>query len=131
MFTAEQIKELSGNKNVVRCGERSITYDNGFKRIAVGQYNDQGLSSTEIFINAGFDIGVVGKHTPKECLRRWNGTYRTRGVEGLKESRGRVGGRSKTKELPDADKVKRLEMEVAYLTAENDFLVRLRAKRAE
>ena len=51
--------------------------------------------------------------------------------EGFIESRGRAGGRIKTKNLSDADKIKRLEAQVAYLKAENDFLAKLRAKRAE
>ena len=37
-------------------------------------------------------------------------------------------GRPKTKGLTDTDKIKRLKIEVAYLKAKNDFLVKLRAK---
>lgn len=32
---------------------------------------------------------------------------------------------------PEADRVRRLELKVLYLEAENDFLAKLRAKRAE
>jgi hypothetical protein len=41
------------------------------------------------------------------------------------------GGRFKTKGLTETEKIKKLEAEVAYLKAENDFLAKLRAKRAE
>jgi hypothetical protein len=44
--------------------------------------------------------------------------------------RGRGGGRPRVKGT-DADKIKWLEAKVAYLKAENDFLVKLRAKRSE
>ncbi len=131
LFTEEQIKKLSNNVNVARCSERSITYGNEFKKAAIKQYNEQFLTSKEIFINAGFDMGVIGKGTPKECLKRWNKLYRAKGIEGLAESRGWAGGRTKTKNLSDTDRIKRLEAQVAYLKAENDFLAKLRAKRAE
>ncbi len=53
-------------------------------------------------------------------------------MEGLAETRGKgSSGRPRTKNLSDTDKIKRLETQVAYLKAENDFLAKLRAKRAE
>lgn len=132
-FTKEQVDELSKNDNVSRCSEKSITYSKYFKRAAIKQYNEQGLSSGEIFRLAGFDLKMIGKDMPKESLRRWNRVYRTKGMEGLIESRGKAGkgGRPKTKGLTEADKIKRLEAEVAYLKAENYFLAKLRAKRRE
>lgn len=70
---------------------------------------------------------------PAESLRRWNNVYRTKGIEKLSvENRGRDGGRPpKIKDATEKDKIKRLEAEVAYLKAENDFLAKLRAKRRE
>jgi len=131
IFTEEQIKELSTNKNVVRCSERSITYSKSFK-ISVVKLYEQGLTSTEIFRQASFDLRVIGKKQPTRCLRRWNKSFRKRGAEGLSETRGRnSSGRPKTKDLLEADKIKRLETEVAYLKEENDFLAKLRAKKAE
>ena len=131
IFTKEQIEKLTNNVNVAKCGERSITYSNEFKKAAIKQYNEQFLTSTEIFRNAGFDIEIIGKETPKDCLKRWKRLYKTKGVEGFVESRGRAGGGTKTKNLSDADRIKRLELQVAYLKAENHFLAKLRAKRAE
>lgn len=109
---------------------KSIAYSKNFKIRAVKLYND-GLTPTEIFRKEGFDLNVIGKDKPKECLKRWNKVYRAKGEEGLIiETRGRLGGRPKKPEdKTDADKIKRLEAEVAYLKAENDFLVKLRAKR--
>ena len=131
IFTEGQIEKLSNNINVAKCSERSITYSNEFKKTAIKQYNEQFLTSKEIFISAGFDMEVIGSSTPKECLKSWNKVYKTRGLEGFIESRGRAGGRTKTKNLSDTDRIKRLEIQIAYLKAENDFLAKLRAKRAE
>ena len=129
IFSKDQINELSKNENVARCSERSITYAKAFKIRAVRQY-EAGLTSREIFEDGGFDSEITGKEKPKECLKAWNKIYKAKGTAGLAvETRGRGGGRPKTKELTDADKIKRLETEVAYLKAENDFLAKLRANK--
>ena len=131
IFTGEQIKDLLKNKNIKRCSERSITFSREFKINSIHLY-EQGLISTEIFRQAGFDLGVIGKDKPKGYLRDWNSVVRKKGLEGLSEVRGKNSrGRPKTKNLTKEDKVKRLEAEVAYLKTENDFLAKLRAKRAE
>jgi len=119
------------NENVSGCSERSITYSNDFKIKAVKLYK-QGLTSREIFKQAGFDLNTIGRDQPQSCLKRWNKTWRAKGEGGLAiETRGRTGRPKKPKDLSDADKIKWLEAEIAYLKAENDFLAKLRAKRAE
>ena len=131
IFTSKQILELLKNKAVAKCSEKSITYSNPFKLKAVELYG-QGLSSSEIFRQSGFDLQVIGKKIPIECLKRWNRKYKATGTTGLSietRGRGRGGGRPKTKGLTDANKIKSLEMEVAYLKAENDFLAKLRADK--
>lgn len=131
IFTSEQIDQIAKNENVSRCSERSITYSKDFKMKSVKLYQE-GLTSTEIFRQAGFDLNLLGRDQPKSCLKRWNKSFRTKGESGLKETRGSAGGRpKKPRDKSDADKIKRLEIENAYLKAENDFLARLRAKRAE
>lgn len=131
-FTQEQIDAMLKNANVSCCSERSVTYTKDFKLLAVKLY-EQGFMSSEIFRQAGFDLDVIGRHQPKECLSRWLDLFRTRGVDGLSDQRGKTGrgGRPKTKGVTDMDRIKRLEAEVAYLKAENDFLATLRARRAE
>lgn len=131
-FTPGQISELLKNKNVVKCSPKAITYSKDFKLIAVKQYDEEGKTSTEIFREAGFDRRVVGEDTAKQRVGDWARIFRTKGILGLtKETRGRGGGRPKTKGLTDADKMKRMAIEIAYLKAENSFLDALRAKRAE
>ena len=134
MFTKEQIQALLENENVAKCSEKSITYSPEFKLNAIRQYYDCGLSPVQIFVDAGFDLSMIGKQTPKYCLRDWKRVHRKNGADGLlKERRGRSkgGGRPKTKNLTDQEKIEKLEATVAYLKAENDFLAKLRAAREE
>jgi len=129
IFSKEEVQYLLENVNVTKCSAKSITYSKNFKLTAINQYVEQGLSPREIFRQAGFKLEVIGKDKADDCLRRWRTTFRNKGAEGLTETRGKGqgGGRPKTRELTDADKIKRLETEVAYLKAENDFLAKLRA----
>lgn len=131
-FTKEQIEVLQRNEHVAKCSEKAITYSKEFKRKAVKQYQEEGMMAKEIFRQAGFDLNVISQKKPKQCLERWNKVYGAKGYAGLaKESRGGGSGRPKIKGLSDQDKIKRLETQVAYLKAENDFLAKLRAKRRE
>lgn len=120
---------LLNNKNVEKCSERSILYRQDFKILAIREYV-QGLPSSEIFKQAGFDIGIIGDDIPKECIRRWLKIFKEKGESGLKtDGRGKSGGRPKgIAGLTDKEKVKRLEVEVAYLKEENRFLAKLRKK---
>ena len=83
----------------------------------------------EIFEQAGFDLQIIAKDTPKECLGRWRRIVDRKGTSGLAESRGRNGDRTKTKNMSDKERMEYLEAKVAYLEAENDFLAKLRAQR--
>jgi transposase-like protein len=131
-LTENQIKELLANKNVKNCSDKSITYSKAFKVRAVKRYYEDGCSPGMIFKEAGFDSQIIGQDVPDDCLQRWKTTYKTRGIKSLNsEARGKHhrGGRPRTKGLTDTDKVNRLEIEVAYLKAENYFLVKLRAAK--
>jgi transposase-like protein len=132
IFTRKQINELLKNPYVTRCSEMAITYTGEFKARTVNLHREQHMTAKEIFIKSGFDLKVIGQNTPRWCLKRWSRTYKIKGEEKLRsESRGRLGGRPKKTGITDADRIKRLEAENAYLRAENDFLAKLRAKRAE
>lgn len=122
---------MSQNPYVKRCSPKSITYTYEFKKKAVEQYRE-GMGSKEIWKRAGFDISKWRKTYAKDCIKDWKNIVKQRGFEGLMETRGKEStGRVKTKGLTDSDRIKRLELEVKYLQAENDFLAKLRAKRAE
>lgn len=133
ILTNEQVETLMKNPNVSRCSPKSITYSKEFKIKAVTMSQSEGYTCKKIFEHLGFDVDVIGIKTPKECLKRWNQVYRSKGLDGFdKELRGTQStGRVKTKGVSEADRIKRLELEILYLKAENDFLAKLRAKRAE
>lgn len=132
IFSRDEIAELLRNRNVVKCSAKTITYAKGFKIAAIRQYLEEGLTSTEIFKKAGFDLHSIGKDIPKDRIRDWLRVFKADGITGLRlEARGRSRGRPNGKGLSDTDKIKWLEAKVAYLKAENDYLVKLRAKRSE
>jgi hypothetical protein len=116
-FTDDEMRALSGNPNVARCGRVSVRYARSFKAAALRQYNEDGLSAVEIFQNAGIDLGIIGVRAPNRIMHQWRKALRT-----------------EPEAMPDVprkpnDNVKMLRDQVAYLKAENDFLARLRARK--
>jgi len=131
VYTKEQKEFLLRNRNVAKCGKGVITYAAEFKIKAVKQYHQECMSPKEIFMEAGFDIEMIGKKKPKNCLEMWNKIYKEKGTAGLLQSSNKRGRPKKTKDKLDKDKIERLELEIEYLKAENDFLAKLRAKRRQ
>jgi len=129
LFNEEQIKNLLKNPNVIKCDCKNITYSSSFKKLAVKLYIENGLSASLIFSEAGFNPDIIGKYRSKSCLRDWLGIYKIKGLEGFehnnKNKQYKIGNKIET------DRIKRLEAENAYLRAENDFLIKLRAGQAE
>lgn len=131
IFLSEEIEILKQNPFVFRCSDRSIIYTYEFKKRVLEQYHE-GVSPNEIWRRAGFDISHWNEHYTKDCIHNWKRIFKRKGFEGLAKLRGsQATGRPRIKGLTDADKIKRLELQVRYLQAENDFLAKLRAKRAE
>ena len=129
IFTKEQIEELLKNKNITKCSKRSITYNKDFKIDALSKYKE-GFSPKEIFKDAGFDLDLIGKESPKYNIHRWKKTFNTKGIEYLsKETRGKNGGRPKSNFDNEKEKLKYLEHKIAYLEEENRFLKELRKQR--
>ncbi len=129
IFNVEQIENLLDNRYVAKCTEKSITYSREFKMLAIKRHYE-GQNAAQIFRDAGFELAVVGRNLPYACMNRWLRTCRLEGLARLnKETRGHggSGGRPRSKDLTAADRIKRLETEIAYLKAENYFLVKLRA----
>jgi len=134
-YTKQQIEKLVKNKNVLRFNGKYFAYTADFKIRAVDQYLNEGMSPPEIFKEAGFDLKAIGKFRPRYLLHDWVHVLRAKGIDGFTtEQRGKGLRQRRHKEfakLTDEEKIKKLELEVVYLKKENDFLVRLRAKRAE
>ena len=131
IFSNSEIEQLRRSPCVSICTERSIIYTYEFKKRAL-ELHAEGVSSREIWRRAGFEISRWKKDYCKDTIKNWKRIVNNKGFEGLSRLRGsQATGRPKTKGLTDADKIKRLELQVRYLEAENDFLAKLRAKRAE
>jgi transposase-like protein len=129
IFSSEEIETLLGNENVSKCSDRSISFSKEFKLRALEQYNE-GMSSSEVFKRAGFDLNLIGKDLPSECLRRWRKVFALKGINGLiEEARGKGGGRPKTKYKTIEEENEYLKVKIAYLDAENDFLAKMRGIR--
>jgi hypothetical protein len=125
IHSSEEIAELNKNPFVVRCYGRTIKYTFEFK-MKVLELHSQGVVSKEIWKRLGFDISKWRRGYAKDCIVEWKKLVKKRGFGGLQARQ------SKDKfESSEAKKIRRLELEVKYLKAENDFLARLRAKRAE
>lgn len=127
-YTTEQLRILRANPNVTRCSERSITYAPAFKQQAVKQYYGQGLSPKRIFLQAGFDLAMLGEHKPKECLKLWRKVYKSKGLEGLRVDPRGSNRKGKKKPKYDNNNLDYLKTKIAYLEAENAFLKQLKTK---
>lgn len=134
IFTQEQITMLLGNKHVAGCSDKSISYRKDFKIAAVKRYQE-GLPPSAIFREAGFNLALVGRKIPKDCLRRWLAIWQSKGDAGLiKDARSTNNPRGRPKHdnlanLNEKDKLKYYEAQIAYLKAENAFLAKLRKQR--
>lgn len=131
IFSSEQIAKLNQNPCVFDCKERSIHYTYEFKKRALDLYA-QGIHPDEIWRQAGFDVSIWKKEYCRYTIKDWRRMAKKRGLESLTKQGGvQADGGYKRARSPEADRVKRLELQVRYLEAENDFLAKLRAKKAE
>lgn len=128
IFSNEEVAKLRQNPNVFSCTERSINYTYEFKKRAL-ELHAESVFAKEIWKRAGLDTSKWRKDYCKGSLSDWKDIVRKRGGEGLLKVGGIQYDRGPTK--VDKDKLKRLELQVKYLEAENAFLAKLRAKRAE
>jgi transposase-like protein len=128
IFSGEDLAKLRQNPCVFNCTERSVNYTYEFKRRALELYAE-GVSAKEVWRRAGFDVSKWKKHYFRLTIRDWRRIVERDGLEGLTRQGGIQFDRGPREET--SDKMKRLELQVRYLQAENDFLAELRAKRAE
>jgi len=127
-FTSDQIKELAKNKNVARCGDKSVKYTMNFKTEALKQYNEDGLSAIEIFQEAGFNLALIGKRAPNRLMNQWGTAFNSKNESGgqVKKKKGIM-----IKRIENRRETKVLKAKVVYLQAENNFLEKFRARKRE
>ena len=130
IFTTEQVTTLLQNKHIKTCSVKSISYHGDFKILAIRRYNQEGILPSQIFKDAGFDLTLIGRDIPHQCLVSWQRVFKKQGEAGFaKETRGGPGRRKSQKNLSDQEKLKYYEAQIAYLKAENAFLAKLRKQR--
>lgn len=127
-FSEGQIDKLRLNPCVFNCSVSSVNYTFEFKKRAL-ELSDKGINAREIWLRSDFDTSWWRKGYFRETIRDWKKIVAQKGIDGLIRSGGIQFDKGPS--LNSSDKVKRLELQVKYLKAENDFLAKLRAKRAE
>ena len=127
LFTKEEQLKLLQNKNVLKVSEATITYNPEFKVSAVLENLSTGKPPYLIFLEAGFDVNVIGRKNPARCLDRWERTFKKLGEEGLRnDQRGKNStGRPLERELTVDEKLRRAELRIKYLESEVDLLKKL------
>lgn len=118
-FTEEQQNQLSNNPYIQKVSEKSITYTKEFKEKFIEEYR-AGKIPSQILADMGIDYRILGKKRVDSLAARMR-LYETR-PEGYEDTRKTNSGRPFTKELSDAEKIKRLEQKIEYLKQENEFI---------
>jgi transposase len=122
IFNDIQIRQLENNPNVKHVSERSISYEPAFKATAVKE-NLQGKAPSQIFIEHGFDLEMIGAEKPKSCLKRLRKTFYTF-VGKMAFIRIAV-EKAVQADLLRRKKQLKAEARIKYLEAEVDFLKKL------
>ena len=96
-------------------------------KIRAVQENLGGKWPSQIFIENGFDLDIIGAKKAKSSLSRWRRTYNTYGETGpLEERRGKGStGRPSTKDVSAEKKLEKAEARIKYLEAELELLKKL------
>ena len=81
-FNEHQRQLLEANPNVASVSDRAIQYTPEFKIKAVNE-NLAGKGPTQIFIENGFDLEMIGPKKAKSALKRWRNTFNQYGENGF------------------------------------------------
>ena len=131
IFSKEEMVELRKHPCVFSCTAKSVNYTYEFKKQALDEY-EKGMRPKDIWKQAGFNTSKWKKHYFRLTIRDWKRIVRRGDLSSLNNQGGVRHDDGMTKSLKvEKDKIKRLELHIRYLQAENDFLTKLRAKRAE
>ena len=130
-FSNEELVKLRRHQCVFSCTSKSVNYTYEFKKRALEEH-EKGVSAKDIWRQAGFDTSKWKDHYFRLTIRDWKRIVHRGSLFSLNNEGGVQHDDGVTAVLKsEKDKIKRLELQVRYLRAENDFLIKLRAKRAE
>lgn len=124
LFSDEEIDVLSKNKYVKSVSKRGITYTDDFKTLFIAEYN-KGYLPTQIFIDAGFDVNILGNHRIYSASKRWRKSYRESGELELRDTRKFNSGRPLSRELSVEEIIAKKDAEIAYWKAEAELLKKI------
>lgn len=116
-FTQDEIDILIQNPNVEDVTTNTIKYTSEFKKLALEKFNE-GISPNDIFKEAGFNLKIIGKHTPNNRIRAWKFYEKNSDKNNTKYL---------AKEVKKNKILKSILEENKYLKAENEFLKKLQA----
>ena len=116
-FTQEQIEILLQNPNVESISSNTVRFTSEFKELALKK-DKEGISALLIFKDAGFDLNVFGKETPKTSIRNWR--HREKYLN--KNNTNYL-----AREIKKNKVLKNILEENKYLRAENEFLKKIQA----
>ncbi len=131
IFSNAELVELRKHPCVFSCTSKSVNHTYEFKKHVLEEC-EKGVGAKDIWKQAGFDTSKWKEFYFRSTVRDWKRIVRRGDISNLNNQGGVQHDDGVTKPLKaEKDKIKRLELQVRYLQAENDFLAKLRAKRAE
>jgi hypothetical protein len=122
-FTDEQVRMLRDNPYVKNVTQKGITYTDEFKAHFVQSY-ESGKLPNQIFMEAGFDITILGNDRVRSSSSRWK--QQSKRLDGFKDTRKEHSGRPRMKELTKEEIIERQKAQIEYLKQERDFLLELK-----
>ncbi|MDP3487970.1 MAG: IS3 family transposase, partial [Bacillota bacterium] len=78
---------------------------------AVRKYINEGKTPQCIFLEAGFNLDIIGHEVPKRCLLKWRAIFAKSGEDGLRnDRRGKSStGRPNERDLTIEERLRRAE----------------------
>ena len=121
-FTDEQVTLLKQNKYVKNATNKSIAYTDEFKIHFINLLNI-GWMPKQIFVEAGFDVDMVGEARIEQCKYRF--IRNSKRPEGFSDTRSVYSGRGGKQPLSAEDQIAQLEAKNKALEQELDFLKKM------
>lgn len=123
-FSKEAIEKPKRNPYVKRVSDKSITYSDEFKRMFIEKYL-RGNTPRTIFIEAGFDVEVIGIKRYEQATARWIRSYNKYGIVGVRDTRRENSGRASKTPLSKDDIINKQEAKIKLLEEQLDLLKKL------